>query len=48
MDIFRQLNREDGVTIIQVTHSDANARFGTRILHLQDGKVERDEKVGSS
>lgn len=46
MDIFRKLNREDGVTIVQVTHSDANARFGTRILHLKDGNVERDERVG--
>jgi len=45
MDIFRQLNQEEGVTIIQVTHSDTNARYGSRILHLMDGKVERDEKV---
>ena len=45
MDIFRQLNQEEGVTIIQVTHSDINARYGSRILHLLDGKVERDEKV---
>ncbi|MBL7804118.1 MAG: ABC transporter ATP-binding protein [Saprospiraceae bacterium] len=45
MDIFRQLNRDEGVTIIQVTHSDTNARYGSRILHLLDGKVERDEKI---
>ncbi|MCC7504003.1 MAG: ABC transporter ATP-binding protein [Saprospiraceae bacterium] len=45
MEIFQQLNRDEGVTIIQVTHSDTNARYGSRILHLLDGKVERDEKI---
>jgi ABC-type lipoprotein export system ATPase subunit len=45
MDIFRKLNREDGVTIIQVTHSEANAQYGTRTLHLKDGRIERDERV---
>jgi len=45
MEIFQKLNREDGVTIIQVTHSEENARYGARILHLKDGRVERDEKV---
>jgi putative ABC transport system ATP-binding protein len=46
MEIFQQLHRQDGVTIIQVTHSDINAQYGSRILHLKDGMVERDEKVG--
>jgi putative ABC transport system ATP-binding protein len=45
MDIFRTLNREDGVTIIQVTHSEANARYGTRILNLMDGRIESEVKV---
>jgi putative ABC transport system ATP-binding protein len=45
MEVFRKLNQEDGVTIIQVTHSDENARYGTRILHLKDGRVERDEAI---
>ncbi|PWB76092.1 phosphonate ABC transporter ATP-binding protein [candidate division GN15 bacterium] len=36
MAIFRQLNR-DGTTILQVTHSDKNAAYGNRILHLHDG-----------
>ncbi len=46
METFQRLNREDGVTIIQVTHSEVNARFGNRILHLADGQIERDERVG--
>jgi len=37
MEIFKQLN-EDGVTIIQVTHSEKNASYGTRIIELLDGR----------
>jgi ABC-type lipoprotein export system ATPase subunit len=40
MDIFTQLNKEDGVTIIQVTHSEKNAGYGNRIIHLLDGRIE--------
>jgi putative ABC transport system ATP-binding protein len=40
MELFRKLNREDGVTIIQVTHSEKNAEYGTRIINLLDGRVE--------
>jgi ABC-type lipoprotein export system ATPase subunit len=36
MELFRQLNRE-GTTIIQVTHSEENARYGGRIVRLRDG-----------
>jgi putative ABC transport system ATP-binding protein len=45
MEIFQKLHREDGVTIVQVTHSEANAQYGQRILHLRDGSIERDETV---
>jgi len=37
MELFRKLNQEDGVTIVQVTHSEENAAYGTRILRLADG-----------
>ncbi len=37
MELFRQLNQKDGVTIVQVTHSEANAAYGQRILRLADG-----------
>ncbi|HMH33554.1 MAG TPA: ABC transporter ATP-binding protein [Puia sp.] len=40
MDLFKQLNKEDGVTIIQVTHSEKNAEYGSHILHLLDGRIE--------
>jgi ABC-type lipoprotein export system ATPase subunit len=39
MELFRRLNEDEGVTIVQVTHSSENAAFGTRILRLADGMV---------
>jgi putative ABC transport system ATP-binding protein len=36
MELFRKLN-EAGTTIIQVTHSEVNATYGSRIIHLRDG-----------
>jgi putative ABC transport system ATP-binding protein len=41
MALFKQLNTE-GVTIIQVTHSEKNATYGSRTIHLLDGMVERE------
>ncbi|QCX39610.1 ABC transporter ATP-binding protein [Aureibaculum algae] len=38
MEIFKQLNKE-GVTIIQVTHSEKNAEYGSRIINLLDGRM---------
>lgn len=40
MDIFRKLNEENGVTIIQVTHSEKNAAYGSRIINLLDGRID--------
>ena len=40
MELFTRLNKEDGVTILQVTHSEKNAAYGNRIIHLLDGRVE--------
>jgi putative ABC transport system ATP-binding protein len=38
MELFKKLN-DDGVTIIQVTHSEKNASYGSHIIHLLDGMV---------
>jgi ABC-type lipoprotein export system ATPase subunit len=40
MDLFKQLNKE-GVTIIQVTHSEKNAAYGSHIINLLDGRIEK-------
>jgi ABC-type lipoprotein export system ATPase subunit len=38
MELFRSLN-DSGATIVQVTHSEVNASYGTRIIQLRDGWV---------
>ena len=38
MELFKKLN-EGGTTIIQVTHSETNASYGSRIIHLRDGWI---------
>jgi ABC-type lipoprotein export system ATPase subunit len=44
MELFRELNKE-GMTIVQVTHSEKNAQYGTRLIELMDGWVKKDEKT---
>src|SRR5688572_16922354 len=41
MELFKKLNAQ-GTTIIQVTHSEDNARYGNRIVRLRDGWIEND------
>src|SRR5437879_136767 len=41
MDMFKELN-EQGTTIVQVTHSEANAAYGTRTIELRDGWIYSD------
>ncbi|HTY85015.1 MAG TPA: ABC transporter ATP-binding protein [Silvibacterium sp.] len=41
MELFKQLN-EQGTTIIQVTHSEANAAYGSRIIEVRDGWMTHD------
>jgi len=38
MELFKQLN-DERVTIIQVTHSEKNAEYGSRIINLLDGRM---------
>jgi ABC-type lipoprotein export system ATPase subunit len=44
MQLFKKLN-DEGMTIIQVTHSEKNAQYGDRIIRLVDGIVRSDTKV---
>jgi ABC-type lipoprotein export system ATPase subunit len=46
MDLFQKLNSE-GTTIIQVTHSEANAACSKRIINLMDGWVVSEQKTGA-
>jgi ABC-type lipoprotein export system ATPase subunit len=40
MELFQKINEEEGVTILQVTHSEKNADYGHRIINLLDGRIE--------
>ena len=40
MELFKKINEEDKVTIIQVTHSEKNAAYGKQIINLLDGRIE--------
>jgi ABC-type lipoprotein export system ATPase subunit len=41
MELFKELN-EQGTTIVQVTHSEANAAYGNRVIELRDGWMVHD------
>lgn len=47
MDLLKRLN-DDGTTIIQVTHNDAWAAYGNRIIQLADGWIVDGEKTAST
>ena len=39
LKLFRQLNQEDGITVILVTHDADVARWAHRIIHMRDGQI---------
>jgi putative ABC transport system ATP-binding protein len=41
MEVFKELHKE-GTTIIQATHSRENADYGTRLIEMLDGKIDKD------
>jgi putative ABC transport system ATP-binding protein len=45
MAIFQKLNRDEGITVIVVTHDADIARHAARIVQMRDGLIERDEPV---
>ncbi|OUV02431.1 MAG: hypothetical protein CBC42_06510 [Betaproteobacteria bacterium TMED82] len=45
MNIFKQLNKEKGITIILVTHDAEIARYSSRLIRMQDGEIKSDEKI---
>ncbi len=48
MDIFQQLNREQGLTIVLVTHEPDISQFAKRTLFFRDGKIRHDDLVVNS
>jgi macrolide transport system ATP-binding/permease protein len=43
MDVFRKLNREEGITIICVTHNESFGRYATRVIRIEDGVIQPGE-----
>ncbi|MBI4321213.1 MAG: ABC transporter ATP-binding protein [Chloroflexi bacterium] len=45
MGIFQRLNREQGITVVFVTHEPDIAQHTRRIIHIRDGRIHSDEVV---
>ena len=45
MELFRDINRRYGKTIVQVTHSEEAARYGTKLVRVLDGQLEMIEEL---
>lgn len=41
MNLFKKLNVEKNITIIQVTHSHETAKYGNKIVYLKDGVIQK-------
>jgi putative ABC transport system ATP-binding protein len=46
MELLTALNREQGISVVMVTHQPEMAAFASRIVHFVDGRVERVEPDG--
>lgn len=47
MELFRDINREYGITIIQVTHDESKTLYGNRLIRLYDGAIIEDKVVAN-
>jgi ABC-type lipoprotein export system ATPase subunit len=48
MELFKKINKEEGITIIQVTHSEKNAEYGNKKIDLLDGRIQQHIKENNS
>ncbi len=44
IEFFRELNKQDGLTLLIVTHEERLSTFADRVIHIKDGIIERDER----
>ena len=45
MQMLKLLNDEEETTIVQVTHDERKARYANRLIHLLDGRIDREAAV---
>ena len=48
MEILQKLNKDDGLTIVMVTHEASMAEFAQRLIWMVDGRIERDNKTSKA
>ena len=39
LELFSRLNKQYGITVLMVTHSDESARYSDRVIRLKDGRI---------
>ena len=47
MHLLKELNQSQGVTFVVVTHDPSVARQTQRVLVMADGRIEREDRIGS-
>lgn len=47
IEFFGALNREDGVTLLIVTHEERLSRFAHRVIRMRDGKLVNESSIGA-
>lgn len=45
MELLARINADMGTTIVQVTHSMTNAKFGNRVIEIEDGRIKNYESA---
>ena len=45
MELFREINKKYKKTIVQVTHSESAAQYGTKLVKLVDGQIKKIENI---
>ena len=45
MELLNSLNRDQGITVLMVTHEPDMAEYAKRVIHFRDGQVEQDERL---
>jgi putative ABC transport system ATP-binding protein len=41
MELIRELNEEEGITIVAVTHNPLSAEYANKVIRMQDGNIIR-------
>ncbi len=47
MAVLQELNRDNGITVIVVTHEPDVAQYAGRVIYFRDGKIVRDERIAA-